>query len=428
MMDSCSIISSSFYPHNKHLGINKLYTKAPPMRPWYKWYILALSALTHMLVVAIPAMSLPVLFDEIAGDLSLDIVQIGVIWGLGSLTGIAMSLLGGIIGDCIGAKRTLILACVLTGGAGALRGFATSYPMLAVMVVIAGFFPFMIPTNVHKTCGVWFTGKHLGLANAVVSAGMASGFMLGSLLGASVFSPLLGGWRNVLFVYGGVALLVALIWSTTADGPEGRTRPAVKPVHRPLRESLGHVAGVRNVWLLGLAMLGVGSCIQGGLGYLPLYLRGLGWEAVTADSALATFHGASLLFTIPIALLSDRLGSRRRVLIVATVMIATGFGLLSVADGVLVWGAVILAGVVRDGFMAILMTFIIEIKEIGTTYAGTAVGMIMSISQIGSVLSPPAGNSLSVYSPGLPYLFWAGLALLGLVGFALVREGDKGRG
>jgi len=392
------------------------------MRPWYKWYILALAALTHMLVVAIPAMSLPVLFDEIAGDLSLNIVQIGVVWGLGSLTGIVMSLLGGIIGDRIGAKRTLIYACVLTGLTGALRGFAPSYPMLAATVVVAGLFPLMVPTNVHKTCGVWFTGKRLGLANAVVSAGMASGFMLGSLLGASFFSPLLGGWRNLLFVYGGVALLVALVWATTADGPEGRRAPKRTTPHRPLRESLAHVAGVRNVWLLGLAMLGVGSCIQGGLGYLPLYLRGLGWQATTADSALATFHAASLLFTIPIALLSDRLGSRRQVLMVATVMIATGFGLLSIADGLLVWGAVILAGVVRDGFMAIFMTLIIEIKEVGTTYAGTAVGLIVSISQIGSVLSPPAGNSLAVYGSGLPYLFWAGMALLGLVGFALIRD------
>lgn len=395
------------------------------MRPWYKWYILALSALTHMLVVAIPAMSLPVLFSEIAGDLHLDIVQIGVIWGLGSLTGIVMSLLGGIIGDRIGAKRALIYFCALTGVTGALRAFAPSYSLLAATVVIAGLFPLMVPTNVHKTCGVWFTGRRLGLANAVVSAGMALGFMLGSLLGATVFSPLLGGWRNVLFVYGGLALLVALVWATTADGPEGRRIAKATGPRRPLSESLRHVAGIPTVWLLGLAMLGVGSCIQGGLGYLPLYLRGLGWQAATADRALATFHGASLLFTIPIALLSGRLGSRRKVLMAATLMIASGFGLLSIADGALVWGVVILAGVVRDGFMALLMTFIIEIKEVGAAYAGTAVGLIMSISQIGSVLSPPTGNSLSIYGPGVPYLFWAGLALLGFAAFATIREGDE---
>ena len=74
------------------------------------------------------------------------------------------------------------------------------------------------------------------------------------------------------------------------------------------------------------------------------------------------------------------------------------------------------------------MTFVIEIKEVGITYAGTAVGLIVSISQIGSVLSPPAGNSLSVYGPGVPYLFWAGLALLGFVAFATIRDGDRTTG
>ena len=32
----------------------------------YKWYILTLAALTHTIVVAVPLMSMPVLFDEIA--------------------------------------------------------------------------------------------------------------------------------------------------------------------------------------------------------------------------------------------------------------------------------------------------------------------------------------------------------------------------
>ena len=36
----------------------------------YRWYILVLAALTHTLVVGMPMMSLPVLFDEIGTDLS----------------------------------------------------------------------------------------------------------------------------------------------------------------------------------------------------------------------------------------------------------------------------------------------------------------------------------------------------------------------
>ena len=40
----------------------------------YRWYILTLLALTSMFVVAMPFMSMPVLFDEISGDLGLNLV------------------------------------------------------------------------------------------------------------------------------------------------------------------------------------------------------------------------------------------------------------------------------------------------------------------------------------------------------------------
>jgi hypothetical protein len=62
----------------------------------YKWYVLGLAALTHTLVMGMPNMALPVLFDEIGAELNLDLVQIGVIWGATSLTGVVMALMGGI--------------------------------------------------------------------------------------------------------------------------------------------------------------------------------------------------------------------------------------------------------------------------------------------------------------------------------------------
>ena len=84
----------------------------------------------------------------------------------------------------------------------------------------------IIPTNVHKTCAIWFSGKRLGTANGVVSAGMALGFMLGSMLSATVLSPWLGGWRGVMYFYSVVALVVGGFWVFTRDGPERPRRPA----------------------------------------------------------------------------------------------------------------------------------------------------------------------------------------------------------
>lgn len=391
--------------------------RIPLVSPNYRWYVLGLATLTFTLVAGMPTMALPVLFPEIAADLGLTIVQVGVVWGMGSLTGIFMGLLGGVIGDRIGAKRTLVIACLLVGLTGALRGLATNYGLLLLSVFLVGLIQPVIPINIHKTCGIWFPGRQLGMANGIVSTGMALGFMLGSLLSATVLSPWLGGWRAVIFFYAFIALLFSLAWATMRAGP-GQIPPASPLEKRPgLWQGLRHVATLKNVWLLGLALFGVGGCIQGLLGYLPSYLRLLGWAGPAADSVLASFHGASMLFAIPIAVLSDRLGARRPLLMIAALMIATGSGLLAIVHGPWIWPVVLLAGMVRDGFMAVLITQIMEIKGVGAAFAGTATGLVIGCSSLASVLAPPVGNSFVTFSPSAPFLFWSVLALVGCLGF-----------
>ncbi len=387
----------------------------------YKWYVLALSALTHFFAVAMPTMCMPVLFKEISEDLGLSLLQIGAIWGVSSVSGILTGLIGGSLGDRFGSKRTLGLTCLLVGVAGALRGLSGSFATLTVTVFLFGFLVQAIPTNVHKTCATWFSSRHLGLANGIVSMGMALGFLVGSMISATVLSPWLGGWRNVLFFYGLISIAVSVLWHFIQPMP-GKAPSASSASTVSLRQALSHVVRLRSVWLLGLAMLSIGGCLQGMFGYLPLYLREIGWPATSADGALAAFHGISAVFVIPLALLSDRLGSRKAVLIAATLMTAIGVGLLSIARGPAVWLSVAVAGIVRDGFMAVLITMIIEIKGVGVTRAGTAVGLVMVFSRLGGLVSPLLGNSLADINPGLPFIFWAALAPMALFALYFVKE------
>ncbi len=390
----------------------------------YKWYILALAALTATLVVAMPAMCMPVLFAEISEELGLSLVQIGAIWGTGSLAGIFTGLVGGSIGDRFGTKRTLVVVCVLVGAASASRGLADNFTTLVATIFLGGLLGPVIPLSLHKICGVWFSKRRLGLANGVVAAGMAFGFMTGSMISATVLSPWLGGWRNVLFFYGAVTITMSVPWALSRAAPADRESPVRGASRISMRQALAHVTRLKSLWLLGFAMLGVGSCIQGALGYLPLYLRGIGWPAARADGALAAFHAASLISVIPIALVSDRLDSRKRILVLATLMITCGVGLLSIADGAMVWVSVLLAGIVRDSFMAIFMTMVIEQEGVGATYAGTAMGLTSTLSRVGGLLAPPLGNSLATIDPALSFLFWAALAAMGLLSLVLVKEGS----
>jgi len=386
----------------------------------YKWLILTLAAVTFTFVVAIPQMSLPVLFDEISADLGLSLVQVGWIWGFGSVMGILVGLIGGPIGDRFGPRRTLAVACLFMGIAGAARGLSNGFAMLAVTMLIAGFAQWSIPMNVHKACGIWFPRKQLGMANGIVSVGMALGFLSGSLLAATVFSPLFGDWRNVLFMYGAVAILFGTFWWFSKENPRDDGHKSYQVI--TFRETIGQVMRLRNVWILCIATAGVSGGVNGMLGYLPLYLRDSGWEPAIADSTLASFHAASMLFAIPIALLSDRVGSRRGILMTAGLLIGTGSGLLGFASGFLISVAVLIAGIARDGFMAIAMTAIIEVKGIGARFAGSATGLSISVMGIASFIAPPVGNWLAKFGSGLPFLFWASLIFLGFVGYPFMRQ------
>ncbi len=335
------------------------------------------------------------------------------------------SLGGGIVSDRLGTRRTLILGCLLTGISGALRGFSYDGFTLAVTAFVFGMLRSVLPMTVHKTCGVWFSSRQLGLANGVVSMGMALGFMAGSILSATVLSPWLGGWRGVLMFYGLLSVLLSVLWFFTKSHEREFESRHADSQSRSLLESVQHVLRIRELWLLGLVILSISGSIQGILGYLALYLRDLGWTEASADGALAAFHGVSMICTIPFAFWSDRLGSRRRALIAATLLTIVGGGLLSCVNGPMIWAAVIIAGLVRDGFMAVFMTMVIELRNVGTAFAGTAIGLVMSFSGIGNLIAPPLGNSLATISPSLPFVCWTVLAAGGLVGLYFVKEQER---
>jgi cyanate permease len=389
-----------------------------------KWFILFLIGLTAALVMAMPGMAIPVLFSEISDDLGLTLVQIGAVWGTSSLAGVLTALLGGMISDRIGTRLTLAFGCLAIGVTGAMRGLSNSFASLAGFMLLSGLIGSVIPVNLHKACGIWFSGKNLGLANGFVSAGMAIGFMSGSMMSASILSPWLGGWRQVLFFYGGVAVVMSIPWllSKSAPGDGGHTE--IDNGTESIRRSLSRVIRLRNIWLLGFFLLGVSGAIQGLLGYLPLYLREIGWASVRADGALATFHAISLASVFPVAFLSDRLKTRKKILMAASIMTVLGIGMLPFVEGPIIWVAVVIAGAMRDGFMAIFFTWVREQKGVLAANSGIAIGLSLMLGRSGGLIAPPLGNSLGVYNLRYPFILWAVMALIGMVVLLFIKE-DK---
>jgi len=392
----------------------------------YRWFIVTLAALTMAFVVAIPEMCMPVLFKEISNDLGLSLVQLGTVWGMIGLGGVFTCIAGGLIGDRFGTKRTISVACILAGIAGASRGLSGSFMGLTATMFIFGILVMTLTLNIHKSAGVWFSGRQVVIANGIVSTGIALGFMAGAMISDTTMSPLLGGWNNVLFFYGAVSIIMGLIWTMTRreSAHGGITHPTNG---EPFCRTLARVVRIRNVWFLALGNLLYSGFLMGLTGYLPLYLREIGWKAASADGALAVFNGAGMVAAIPLTLLSGRLGSRKMILVPSLIIAVISVGLLSVAEGSIIWLLVILIGLGRDAYYAIITTMIIETEGVGAAYAGTAIGIVWTVGNLGGFIGPPVGNILAGFYPGSAFIFWSVLVLASVLIFSQTEETGQGK-
>jgi cyanate permease len=278
--------------------------------------------------------------------------------------------------------------------------------------------------NIHRIAGVWFRGRQVVIANGIVSTGLALGFMIGAGISDTIMSPLLGGWENVLLLYGGISIAMGVVWLTTNRGkaPVNQDKPSAPS---GFRRMLSHVFQVRNVWFLAFGNLFYCGCLMGFTGYLSLYLRGIGWSPSSADGALAVFNGAGMLAAIPLSLLASRLGSKKVVLIPSMIIGFICVVLLGLIDNSVIWILVILFGVIRDGYFAVLTTVVIETEDIGVTYAGTAIGIVWTFGNMGSFISPPISNILAGIDPRASFAFWAVLMAGSVYLFSKVREAGK---
>jgi len=67
-------------------------------------------------------------------------------------------------------------------------------------------------------------------------------------------------------------------------------------------------------------------------------------------------------------------------------------------------------------------TLIFEIKGVGGTYGGTAIGLTNTLGMVGACASPPIGNSLTAFTGDMPLFFWALLAVVALPLLLVVKE------
>ena len=96
--------------------------------------------------------------------------------------------------------------------------------------------------------------------------------------------------------------------------------------------------------------------------------------------------------------------------------------LLPLSQGGILWLLIILNGFTRIGVAALFNVVVIEMKEVGSLYSGSTVGLVSAMGMLGAFLSPPMGNYFANYNAGYPFIFWAILTAVGLPFFIKLKN------
>lgn len=370
--------------------------------------------LSYGVIAGAERMCMPVLFKQISTDLDLNVISLGTIWGLDPLAGIFFGLPGGLLVDRFGMKRTMIAICILAGIFCALRGLAVNFATMATATFLFGMMAAVLPGIVPKTTAVWFKKAQLGFTNALIFIAQSIFAMVATMTSATVLSPLLGGWRNVLFLLGLPAVIIGILWYFTGREPEKRESEINETFQVPFRQALSKVFHIREIWIIGLITLLLWGATSGFLGYLPLYLRNIGWKPIEADSVVTVVNGAYLAGNIPMVLLASRFTGYKMMLFIGVLVTIISLGLLPMVNGTTIWPLIVIGNFLRSGASVATNVLIFEMQGVGSTYGGTAMGLVNSIGMVGAFAAPPIGNSFANISPSTPFLFWSGVVALSL--------------
>lgn len=390
--------------------------------PHYRWYMLLLAMLTYGSIAGAARLCMPVLFPEISKELGLSMVAIGTIWGMDPLAGVFIGLVGGLLADKFGVKWTSVVVCIMCGVFGALRGFSVDFLTMSLYMFLFGLMAAVMPSIIPKVTAVWFGGNRLGFANGMLIVAWSIGAVFATQFSATLLSGWLGGWRNVMFFYGAPPVLLGLLWWLTGREPQGQEAGRAPSYGEPLGVSLASVSRLKEVWIMGVVLLAYWGTNMGFGGYLPLYLRNVGWEPALADTAMTVFTGIGVFGVMPMVMYSDKTGSRRSLMFAGSIMLSLSIGLIPLVNKTGVWILLILGGLIRTGVTSLANTLIFEIKGVGGRYGGTAIGLTNTLGMLGAFAAPPIGNSLTAFNDHMPLYFWAILGVITLPLLFLVRE------
>ena len=331
----------------------------------------------------------------IEAELGLSHAAMGSIMGAWQLVYIFSAVPCGLLLDRIGGRRALLIGIALIAASGFGRAVATDYWTFLLAVMLFGLGGPIISAGAPKLVAALFTGSQRGMAMGIYMTGPAVGGVVCLGLTNSWLLPVLGSWRQVMWLWAGVALAAAVIWWALGrvfpiDPDKASSRPAPQAMPREASPQLALMAELwRTPAVRLLLVMGVAAFLfnHGLNGWLVEMLRVGGMDASTAGywAAVPTIVGIFGSLLIPRWAVAER-----RIPILAALCILTLASsiLLRFTEPTALTVGLILKGVASSALVTVLVLTLVELPRVGERRAGAATGLFFSAAEVGGVLGP----------------------------------------
>ena len=364
----------------------------PASLAWSVWGLGALLYLFGFYQRVAPA----VMTDRLMTDFAIGAAALGNLSAFYFYSYVAMQVPTGIMADRWGPRRLLTAGAGVAALGTALFAFSPSLfwanaGRLLIGASVAVAFVSMLKLATH-----WFAPRQFAMVSGMaLFCGVVGGVFAGVPLRLLVESF---GWRPVMGVSAGVvACLCVAIWLRVRDDPVQRGYASYSlstqggGPHGSIWRGLAEVLSYRNTWILLLTPIGVSGAVLtfAGLWGVP-YLRQVhGLETKMAAAITSTLLVAWALGGPVLGALSERIGRRKPIYVVATVVGLLGWSaiiFLPLSLPVLI-GALIITGFASG---SLVIGFAFAKESVPARLMGTASGVCNMGPLLGGMLLQPA--------------------------------------
>lgn len=338
------------------------------------WPVLAL-ALGH-LVTDLQAGALPIVLPHLKEIFALSYSQLAVIILTQNVTSSVIQPLFGYITDKKSMPVLLPFCAAMAGAGFSAIGWAPSYTLILLTVVIIGIASATYHPQASKTVNFLSDNSSKAKNMGVFSLGGNAGMAVGSIL-MTLLIGFQGGVHNTIYFVLPGLLVFGLMMKYMPEYKRVNEEHSLKMTVAKMQETVEKVSHFGMFVLLFFIF--VRSTINTGLAtYLPLFfLKFRGSETVFASALVSAFLLGGVAGTYTGAVLSDRLGARR-IIIGSTVLSIPAIWLIGHVNT----EAAAMVAVVASGFFIIgsFATTIVLAQTMLPNNVGMAAGLTIGLS------------------------------------------------